>query len=255
MYLSLKLPPDRLEAAGTLCVALQSPVTAKPWFPATKAINAIQHDPQGPVDPAGLETRQTGGAIATQRTDSQGSWYRRRLPWIAGGKNANQRRAIATDIYSLSRTANPGPRSFPSRLTDHQRENLPKAFAARSASWRIAWHQQNLPPPPPPSSRLSNQSAWIILRFASPTDEPLCGVRGPRRVRSTRSGAKTIHSCPQSGPARRWLWRLVLLLPRRGRPLPFQVLVVDESSMIEHRSDVLAIRMRRRYSYSLCRRH
>lgn len=237
MYLSLKLPPDRLKRQA-LCAwhSIASDSEGHTWFPATKAINAIRNTIRGAqVDPArALKLAKRAGAIGTQRTDSQGKLVTAGgFLWIAEGKNADNERNIATDITSLSRTANRWPEviSIPG-LTDHQRENLAKAFAGPIGILGGS-----------PGTGKTYTAAAAILSFIKSVGldgVAVCAPTGKAAVRLSEAldaygvpiRAKTIHSLlkvdPQGDGSGGWSFYY-----RRGRPLPFKVLVVDESSMID----------------------
>lgn len=236
LYLALGLPPARLKRQA-LCAwySIAADTDGNTWFPVEQAIAGIKAQVSGcelQITKA-LKLAKRADVLSFQRTDTDARLTddpAGRL-WVAETKKADQEEFIARQLAEASRE----PHQWPDvselfGLSDHQREKLGGALTGTIAILGGA-----------PGTGKTYAAAALILKLLRIFGEGNIAVAAPTgkaAVRITEAlanyevplRARTIHSLLEIDlqPDGSWGFKY-----RLGRPLPYKVIIVDESSMID----------------------
>lgn len=233
MYLDLGLPPHKLKRQA-LCAwhSVASDSAGHTWFPVEHAIRGIRQNVAGcelRIEQA-LKLAKRGGALAFARTGTDGTIIDRggKL-WCAETKNADHEEFIGRCIVAAESEPRewPDALTFPSKLTDHQREKLAQSLAGMIAILGGG-----------PGTGKTYSAACLILTIiaeqgvggiavAAPTGKAAVRISEALAAYQIPIRATTIHSLLRIDPISGGFHY------RQGRPLPFRYLIVDESSMID----------------------
>lgn len=241
MWLDLGLPADRMKRqVACAWYSIASDTTGNTWFSIDKAVQGMQSMIGGArVQPEkAMSLSKRAKVLAFKRTGVNGELVDRGgAIWVAEYAKANQEQRVAEMLtHSLAETpqwlgeGGAGSSELPERLSDHQKEQLTKATHGVIGSLGGR----------PGTGKTYTLAALVQLliathgsdsiAIAAPTGKAAVRISEAMQEYGVELRARTIHSLlgVNSGGGNGWSFKHC-----ESFPLPYQFVLVDESSMID----------------------